>query len=221
MMRLILFTLLILSWNAFGQRSYVPVVSLNYGQFLSNDLRTREFQLGSGLELNKYFSVQLTFRNMKDLREYTVNGISTNNAKKLEIYCLSLEPLYKVLKDKMISPVLGMNIGISLYSNGKGKFLNQNFSIQPKFNGSSYSIYERGLFFGKIKTLLDFRLYNFDFLVGGNYSINAFKVTAINPILYEAYKEVGDQFIHYERGFGFEVSLMYTFGKGNQSKSEP
>ncbi len=187
-----------------------------YNIYQSYGITTADATIAAGLDFNDFFSVPIGVNNIK-----VINS-------QLDIVTLSISPTYRILKSKhAVSPVLSLDIGTQIWSNGNGRFVkpgnDYSFTSYKPESVGAYGVdqvrYKRGLLFYKTKLLVDFKINEFNLMFGPTFNLmyikneNA-KIDWSNGDIYF------DEYISDHRGFGFELSLMYTFPMKKQSLDE-
>ncbi len=190
-MRLVLFLLIVmLGQLVIAQNKMKPIISASYMYSVPFDgLFSEEAQIGGGMQFNDYLSLQINVRGIQN---------AYNEVHPLRIATLSLSPSYRILKRKYFaSPVIGIDVGTQVWSNGKGRYIDRGwrFITKPANSYDGYS-YSRGLFFGRAKLLADFRIWNFNLLIGASYNVYYIKLKEFNSDT---------------RAIGLEGTVMYTF----------
>ena len=167
------------------------------------DLFTIDASLAGGVHFNEHFSLQMG-----------VNSISTGL--QLKVLTLSSSVTYRIFKSKYpVSPVIGIDLGTQIWSVANGELINSGdvfSSYYASYNPSSSNYrYKRGLFFGKLKLLADFKISqnNLNLMFGPTFNLMYFKIDKVQKF-YNDYLVVGG-YVSDNYGFGLELSLMYTF----------
>ena len=179
----------------FAQSNMKPMVSAQYAMIVGrSDFFVHELQIGGGVQFNDYFSLQLTLRGIQNARDVSNQTIK----EPLRIVTLSLSPSYRIFKRKYpASPVLGVDVGTQIWSNGYGRYIDRSWSFieKPVYSYDGF-LFNKGVFFGKLKLLADFKIWDFNLLIGASYNMYYFKL---------------DNHISDVKGFGLEGTLTYTF----------
>ena len=176
-----------------GQNTMKPIVNASYMYSYPIDrLLSHELQIGGGVQFNDHLSLQLNVRGIQNAR-----GISNNTIKEpLQIITVSLSPSCRFLKrNYIVSPVLAMDAGTELWSNGFGRYVDQGFEFREN-SGYTHYLYRKGVFFGRAKILADFRVWDFNLLIGASFNMYYFKL---------------DSDIYSTKAIGLEGTVMYTF----------
>ncbi len=197
----LLFSLLM--GSALAQSSMKPFIKMTgaVGAYDGGNIIALDLGVAAGLHLDDHLNVQVGVNNVKPLYG------------QLEIVTISISPFYRILQPKYkVSPVIGMDVGTQIWSNGNGRYINSDYRFTGYTSSSSNSRYNRGLFFGKVKLLADFKIKAFNIMVGPTFNLMYFKIEEVgkNWFTGEDYS-VTDAYIDERRGFGAEFSLMYTF----------
>ncbi len=195
-MKLVPFLLIsLLGQITVAQNNMKPVVSAQYAMIVGDsDFFVGELQIGCGVQFNDYFSLQLTLRGIQNARDVSNHVIKDP----LRIVTLSLSPYYRILKRKYFaSPVIGIDVGTQIWSNGFGRYIDRNWSFinKPEHSYDGF-LFNKGVFFGKAKLLVDFKIWNFNILVGPSFNMYYFKL---------------DNNIWDVKGLGLEGTVTYTF----------
>lgn len=205
----------------YGQGELKPFVSVNYTQDISSRLWVHEVQIGGGVQISDQVSLQMNVRGIQDRRRSSIPGTDQTR-----IVTLSASPTFRILKPRyLLSPVVVIDAGTALWSNAKGKAINHHLSLQPQYANGDV-LYGSGLFFSKLKLLLDIKLKSFDLFLGSSYNLYAFRIKYLKPA-YIAGSSNYDGYIilsngtSWERGFGFEATLMFTLPSKTKGKSKP
>ena len=178
-----------------AQNTMKPIVNASYMYSYPMDrLLSHELQIGGGIQFSDHFSLQLNVRGIQSARDVSDQPIK----EPLRIVTLSLSPLYRVLKRKyMVSPVIGIDVGTQVWSNGNGRYVDDSwiFIEKPIYSYDGF-LYDKGVFFGRAKLLADFRIWDFDLLIGASFNMYYFKL---------------DSHISGTKAVGLEATVMYTF----------
>ncbi len=187
----ILFSLLM--GSALAQNSMKPMVNTSYMYSYPMDrLLSHELQIGGGIQFSDHFSLQLNVRGIQSARDVSYQIIK----EPLRIVTLSVSPLYRMLNRKyIVSPVIGIDAGTQVWSNGFGRYVDENWIFMENSSSTHY-LYRKGVFFGRAKLLADFRIWDFNLLIGASYNMYYFKL---------------DSDINSTKAFGLEGTVMYTF----------
>ena len=191
---------------AVGQNTMKPMVNVSYmyshsiGSYPLNGFWTHELQIGGGVQFNDHFSLQLNVVGIQNARKITHPTIK----EPLQIVTLSLSPGFRILKTKYkVSPWIGLDVGTQIWSNGNGKYIDKSFRLRnkPEYSYDGF-LYRRGVFFGIAKVLADFKIWDFNLLIGASYNMYYFKLDRDNSPTY---------IYNNSKGVGLEGMLTYTF----------
>ena len=190
---------------AVGQNTMKPILSAGYmysfpmGSYPLRGFGAYELQIGGGVQFNDHFSLQLNVIGIQNARKITHPIIK----ERLQIVTLSLSPGFRVLKSKYrVSPWVGLDVGTQIWSNGNGKYIDKSFRFinKPEYSYDGF-LYHRGFFFGRAKLLADFKLWDFNLLIGACFNMYYFKLD-------------GDYYLTYTynaKAVGLEGMITYTF----------
>ena len=205
-MKVAVFIVCLILSTGIGWSQVKPVVNLGYGALLK-EYRFQEFQLGGGVQLNDHFSLQLNYRYMY----YEFDLHPSREPMKADV--ISFSTGYRVLKgNHIISPIVVLDIGTPLRSNANNTLMHHYFQIEEEYY-TGMIMYNRGLVFGKLKTMCDLKLKSFDFLIGGSYNPYVFSMTNLKSSSWTPTPEgyvLDKKYRFVMNNFGIEASLMYT-----------
>lgn len=192
--------LILINLNA--QTTIKPTMGLNYTYKILdnfspfNVMYSHFFNLNGGARLNEHFVLDLSVG----------YGLSINNRQYQKITTLtnSVGFSYRALKvNKIFSPLLGIDFGYELTSNGRGKYFSlKEGGLVPYTYMDNKSSYNKMLFFGRFKTMLDVEYKNISIRTGLNFNISCFDLTDFNT---------GIRANQYYMNIGIESGMMYTF----------
>ncbi len=164
------------------ERKFVPIIGTGiefsnyYHNINSNQVIVlNKYQFSGGIQLNNRMdvAVNLGFLNTR----YT----NDKQVKKLEAIPLSLILQYSLINKKWFSLSLRNDIGVMLFSNVKGKFLNHRFEITPtEYYGYKYEPTQNKLFhkWASIvskQVIISFKINNLYLDIGGGMNMLNFQ----------------------------------------------
>ena len=184
-MKLVSFLLLsfITPQLAVGQNIIKPIVSAGYNflyplrSYPVSGFWAHELQIGGGMQFNDHFSLQLNVVGIQNARKVTHPTIK----EPVQIVTLSLSPGFRILKSKYrVSPWVGLDVGTQIWSNANGKYIDKSFRFinKPEYSYDGF-LYRRGVLFGRAKLLADFKIWNFNLLIGPSFNMYYFMLSNI------------------------------------------
>lgn len=190
-------------WSLNAQKAVKPIVSINYVP--SNNYGIRTINISGGICINDKFYLQYQLGYMK------VHDSEVTNDVGIDLYTNSFFVGYRMFKKYKLSPIFRFEFGYQLFSNDKGKIIDEHL----RYSQDNYYLamgYYQSLIYGSLKGFLGYKIGNFELFAGIGYR-------SIRPT-YLTFNNYQNDYIKNKysiNGWKLDFGISYTF---QRKKSE-